>query len=80
MDKIEAVAAFPEGPALKVKVAAPPDKGKANAAICALLARAFGVPKSAVVIESGDADRRKRVSVAGDPDALAAIARKWISP
>ncbi|MDX2144302.1 MAG: DUF167 family protein [Rhodospirillaceae bacterium] len=79
-DKVDGVAAMPEGPALKIKVGAPPDKGKANAAICALLARALGVPKSAVTISSGATDRRKVVAVTGDPDALIAIAQQWTTP
>jgi hypothetical protein len=79
-DKIEGVATWPDGPALKIKVAAPPDKGKANAAICALLARALGVPKSAVTIKSGQTDRRKVVAVVGDPDALIAVAQQWTTP
>jgi len=38
---------------LKVKVAAPPDKGKANAALCAFLAKHFEVPKGNVTVVSG---------------------------
>jgi uncharacterized protein (TIGR00251 family) len=38
---------------LKVRIAAPPEKGKANEALCALLAGHYGVPRSAVTIVSG---------------------------
>ena len=38
---------------LKVKVAAPPEKGKANAELCAFLAKQLGVPKTNVSVESG---------------------------
>ena len=49
---------------LKVRIAAPPDKGKANAELCAFLARHYGVPKSAVTILSGQTSPRKLVRIA----------------
>jgi len=52
---------------LKVKVAAPPERGKANAELCAYLAKQFGVPKSRVTIESGHTSHRKRVLIHGEP-------------
>jgi len=48
---------------LKVTVAAVPDKGKANREICDFLAREFGVPKSAVTIQSGHTATRKRLLI-----------------
>jgi uncharacterized protein (TIGR00251 family) len=48
---------------LKVSVTSPPVDGKANKQVCALLAKAFGVGKSRVVIERGDASRHKRVRI-----------------
>jgi hypothetical protein len=53
------------GDALKVRVAAVPQDGKANAALEACLAAALGVPKSAVRVESGHAASRKRVEIDG---------------
>ena len=41
----------------------PPVDGKANAELIALVAEAFGCPKSAVTIKSGGASRIKRVTV-----------------
>jgi uncharacterized protein (TIGR00251 family) len=58
--------------ALKVAVAAPPEDGKANAALVETLAEAFGVPRRDVVLASGAASRRKLVDVAGDPARLLA--------
>ncbi len=57
---------------LRVRVRAVPDKGKANAAVIALLAKALGVPKSAVTLVSGETARLKTVEIEGDPVALAA--------
>jgi uncharacterized protein (TIGR00251 family) len=57
---------------LKVAVAAPPVDGKANAALIALLAACFDVPRSAVTVVSGASARTKRVALAGDPARIAA--------
>jgi uncharacterized protein len=54
--------------ALLVRVAAPPEKGKANEELRACLARALGLPKSAVELISGAASRRKRVSVPAESE------------
>ena len=48
---------------LKVRVRAVPQKGKANAAIEQLLARALGLPKSAVSVEKGETQRIKTVRI-----------------
>ena len=50
---------------LKVKIAAPPEKGKANEALCAFLARHYGVPRAAVTIVSGHAAALKLVRIDG---------------
>lgn len=57
---------------LRVRVKAVPDRGKANAAIIALVAKALGVPRSAVTLVSGETARFKTLDIAGDPTALAA--------
>ena len=51
------------GDALKIRVAAPPVEGKANAALIAFVAEAFGVPKRNVTLIRGETGRRKTVSV-----------------
>ncbi|KRC81026.1 DUF167 domain-containing protein [Sphingomonas sp. Root241] len=56
------------------RLAAAPVEGAANAALIPLVARAFGVPKRAVTLISGDTARHKRLAIAGDADALAKIA------
>ncbi len=79
-DAIVGVMDTTDGQALKVAVTAAPEGGKANAAVAAVVAKALGVPKSAVSVMAGATARRKLLRVAGDPAALLAIARNWIRP
>lgn len=51
------------GDALKIRVAAPPVDGEANAALCRFLGKLFGVAKSAVAVESGETNRHKTVRI-----------------
>jgi uncharacterized protein len=57
-------------PSLKARVAAPPEDGKANAALIELLARALDVRKSDVRIASGATSRMKVIEVEGDEALL----------
>lgn len=57
-------------------LAAAPVDGAANAALVKLVAKTFGVAKRAVVLTGGDNSRLKRLTIAGDPSALAGIAAK----
>jgi uncharacterized protein (TIGR00251 family) len=52
------------GSELSVKVTAAPEAGKANAAVCATLARALEVPKSRVRVIRGDTARHKILEIA----------------
>jgi uncharacterized protein len=57
--------------ALRVAVSAPPERGKANAAIVTLLAEALGCKPAQVSLLSGAATRQKRFLIQGiEPDAL----------
>lgn len=60
--KVTAVSGL-HGEALKIRLAAPPVDGKANAALCQFLARCFEVPQAAVELVSGASSRQKRVLV-----------------
>lgn len=51
------------GERVKVRLAAPPVDGKANAELIAFLAGHYGVAKSQVEILAGLTSRRKRVSI-----------------
>jgi len=51
---------------LAIRVTAPPDKGRANKAVIALLAKALGVPRSKIAITAGETARTKTVSIAAN--------------
>lgn len=50
---------------LSVRVTAAPEEGKANAAVCGLLARSLGLPKRAVRVIRGESSRHKQVEIEG---------------
>lgn len=60
---------------LAVRVTAAPDRGRANAAVIAVLAAASGLPRSAFAIVSGETERCKTLLVTGNPAAVEA----WMS-
>ena len=53
------------GDALKIRVAAPPVEGEANAELVKFLAKQLGLPKTAVRIVKGEQSRQKVVEIAG---------------
>lgn len=53
------------GGELSVRVTAAPEEGKANAAVCGLLARSLGLPKRAVRVVRGESSRHKQVEIEG---------------
>src|SRR4051794_30842519 len=53
------------GDTLKVRVTAPPERGKANAAVEATIAATLGVPADGIRIVSGHTSPRKIVEVSG---------------
>jgi uncharacterized protein YggU (UPF0235/DUF167 family) len=59
------------GEAWKVRVAAPPEGGRANEAVVRLLAETLSVPRDAVTLVSGHGARDKIVQLAGlDPTQI----------
>lgn len=56
---------------LSARVRAVPEKGKANAALIALLGKWLDWPRSAILLESGDTNRLKRLRIKGGGEALA---------
>jgi uncharacterized protein (TIGR00251 family) len=49
----------------RARVAAPPERGRANRALVGLLAEALGLPRDRVAVVAGRSGRRKVVEVAG---------------
>lgn len=58
---------------LKVRVRAVPEKGRANVAVEKLIAKALGLPKSAVSVEKGETQRLKTISILGEADVEARL-------
>lgn len=65
-DALEGIGSTAEGPAVKARVRAVPEDGKANAALEALLADVLDVPKSAVTVSAGAKSRIKLLAILGD--------------
>ncbi|WP_331372494.1 DUF167 domain-containing protein [Sinorhizobium chiapasense] len=55
---------------LKVRVRAVPEKGKANQALIALLAKQFGIAKNRIALLSGDTQRKKILRIDADPEEI----------
>ena len=71
LDRIEGMEVRDDGQAvLRLRVKAVPDKGKANAAVVALLAEALGIAKGKVSVIAGETARLKTVAVDGDSAEL----------
>jgi uncharacterized protein YggU (UPF0235/DUF167 family) len=66
------------GDTLKVLVTAPPEDGRANEAVVALLAGEWRLPKSAFAVIRGSASRHKTIGIAGEPAALAGRVVEWM--
>ncbi len=65
---------------LKIKVTAAPEKGKANKAIIALLAKEMNIPKSRISILNGETSSLKKIFIKEvDPEKLLNIITKTLS-
>jgi uncharacterized protein (TIGR00251 family) len=68
------------GDALKIRLAAPPVDGKANAALIGFIASRLGLAKSAVSLKSGQTSRRKVLEVIAAPADAAQRLLSNVSP
>jgi uncharacterized protein (TIGR00251 family) len=75
---VECAVTTAHGAALKVRVTAAPDRGKANTAIIKLLAKAWHLPPRRFSIVAGNTDRHKTILVAGDSDPLITRLQQWL--
>ena len=70
-DAIDGVETGSEGECyLKARVSVAPEKGKANKALIALIAKSIGIPKSALSLVSGETARKKILRIEGEPEDL----------
>jgi uncharacterized protein YggU (UPF0235/DUF167 family) len=75
-DAIEGVAKLADGKGvLLARVRSAAEGGRANDALCALLAAKLGAPVSRVLLAAGAKSRLKQVAIKGDPEALIARLR-----
>ncbi len=61
------------GPCLRIGVNEPPEDGRANRAVCFVLAEALHIPSSAVAVTLGQTSRDKTLHITGNAAALTAI-------
>jgi uncharacterized protein (TIGR00251 family) len=72
-DAIDGVATLSDGACvLLVRVRSAPEDGKANEALCRLIAERLGVAASKTRLVAGAKSRLKQVAVTGEPAALTA--------
>jgi uncharacterized protein len=72
-DALEGVSTLGDGArVILARVRAAPEDGRANKALCGLLASALGVAPSRVALAAGGKSRIKQVAVSGDAAALIA--------
>jgi uncharacterized protein len=75
-DAIDGVARLSDGTSvLLARVRTAAESGRANEALCALLAAKLDAPVSRVRLTAGTKSKLKQVAVSGDPDALIARLR-----
>ena len=61
------------GDRLKIQIAAPPESGKANQALCHLLAQTFQIPLHHITITQGQTQPRKTLHISGLSSASACL-------
>lgn len=62
---------------LKVRLAAAPEKGKANQALIELLAEKFNIPKNSIAILSGQTSKIKKISIPDMPEVKEILKIKY---
>ena len=78
-DRVDGVELTAVGPALKARVRAVPEDGKANAALEVVIAEWLDVPRRMVEVTSGSKSRIKTLHIAGDGQALALTAERALA-
>ena len=68
-----------QGDALKIKINAPPVKGKANRALIDFLAEKLEVRKSEIEILSGHTSKVKKIKVVGEAEKIEKNLQRFLS-
>lgn len=74
VDGVDGVMPTPNGPALVVRVRAVAERGEANAAVEAVVARWLGIAKTRIAVARGHKSRLKTLAIGGAPAELEALA------
>ena len=68
---LQGTAPSADGPRLRIGVTEAAEAGRANQAVCDLLAEVLSVPRGAVDVAAGATSREKLIRIADDPAVLA---------
>jgi uncharacterized protein YggU (UPF0235/DUF167 family) len=80
-DAIDGVATLSDGAVvLAARVREAPEDGRANEALCRLIAKAAGVSASRARLAAGAKSRIKQVALEGDTEALMAALERSLTP
>lgn len=72
-DSVDGVMQTAEGPALKIRVRALAEDGRANRSVESVVAQWLGVAKTRVAVSGGGKSRIKTLDIGGKPDELEAL-------
>jgi uncharacterized protein (TIGR00251 family) len=65
---------------LKIRIAAPPSKGKANQELINYLSDILGIAKNRIIIQHGNTSKKKIIVIEGlNQDRLLAIVAGWLN-
>ena len=76
---VDGIAQTADGAALKVRVRAVAEDGKANRAAELAVAEWLGVARRCVAVSAGTKSRNKTLDIAGEPAELAGLMEKQLS-
>ncbi len=69
---VQGVGPSADGARLKIGVTEAAEAGRANRAVCDVVAAVLDVPRSRVAVATGETSREKLLRIEGDPHSLAA--------
>lgn len=77
-DRLDGIAELADGSVVvRAAVTAPPEGGKANAALLRLLAKSWRLPRTALAVTAGAGSRLKTVTLRGDAKTLTELLERW---